>query len=81
VGRQRGTQRRRGPLTGVRAATHYRPMDLIGNLTEKCGISREQAEKVVEYITEHKDEVIEYLGKSDTAKGIADKVGLGKFFE
>jgi hypothetical protein len=56
-------------------------MDLVGRLTEKCGISREQAEQVVDFLKEHSDEVIEYLGKSDTAKNLADKVGLGKLFE
>jgi len=55
-------------------------VDLIARLTEKCGISREQAEKVVAYLKEHSDEVVEYLGNSDTVKDMADKVGLGKFF-
>ncbi|HTM22145.1 MAG TPA: hypothetical protein VL172_16610 [Kofleriaceae bacterium] len=56
-------------------------MDLIARLTEKCGISKEQAEKVVDYLKEHSDEVVEYLGKSDTVKGIAGKVGLGGLFD
>jgi hypothetical protein len=56
-------------------------MDFITNLTEKCGISREQAEKVVAYLKDHSDEVVEFLGKSDTVKDMAGKVGLGKFFE
>jgi hypothetical protein len=55
-------------------------MDFIARIAEKCGISHEQAEKVVAFMKDHSDEVIEFLGKNDTVKGIAGKVGLGGLF-
>ena len=56
-------------------------MEFVEKIAEKCGISKEQAEKVVAFMKEHSDEVIEYLGKNDTVKGMADKVGLGGLFD
>ena len=56
-------------------------MEFVEKIAEKCGISKEQAEKVVAFLKDHSDEVLEYLGKNDTVKGMADKVGLGGLFD
>ena len=52
--------------------------EFIEGMMTKCGLSKEKAEEVVEYIKANADKVPELLGKS----GIADKLpgGLGKLF-
>jgi len=52
--------------------------DLIEGLTEKVGIDKETAEKVVAFLKEHASEIPALLAKA----GLADKLpgGLGKLF-
>lgn len=49
--------------------------ELLSGLTEKVGIDKETAEKVIAFLKEHADEVPGWLAKA----GIADKLpgGLG----
>lgn len=52
--------------------------ELISGLTEKVGLDKETAEKVVAFLKENASEVPGWLAKA----GIADKLpgGLGKLF-
>ncbi len=52
--------------------------DIIEGLTEKVGIDKETAEKVVAFLKDHADEIPALLAKA----GLADKLpgGLGKLF-
>ncbi len=52
--------------------------DLINQLVSKTGISKDQAEKVVQFLKEHATELPKMLGQA----GIADKLsgGLGGMF-
>ncbi len=52
--------------------------DLIEGLTEKVGIDKETAEKVVAFLKENASEIPALLAKA----GLADKLpgGLGKLF-
>ena len=49
--------------------------DLINQLVSKTGISKEQAQQVVNFLKEHASEIPKWLGQS----GLADKLpgGLG----
>jgi len=49
--------------------------EMIGKLTEKVGIDRATAEKVVDFIKDHMDEIPGWLAQS----GLADRLpgGLG----
>ena len=53
--------------------------EFIEKLMTRVGLSREQAEKVVDVVKEHADEVPGWIASS----GIADKLpgGLGKYFK
>ena len=48
---------------------------LVNQLMAKVGLDREKAEKVVEFLKENAHKVPEWLGGSDLAKGLMDKLG------
>lgn len=50
--------------------------DLVAKLTEKVGLDPQMAQKVVDFLKEHADEIPGWLAKS----GLKDKLpgGLGK---
>jgi hypothetical protein len=52
--------------------------ELINGLTEKVGLDKETAEKVIAFLKEHADEVPGWLAKA----GLEDKLpgGIGKLF-
>jgi nucleoid DNA-binding protein len=54
---------------------------LVSQLASRVGISEAQAKQAVDFLMEHKDEVLKLLG-SDAAAAIKDKLpgGLGKLF-
>lgn len=51
---------------------------LISQIAAKVGISEEQAKQVVDFLVEHKDDIIKMLG-SDTVENLKSKIpgGLG----
>ncbi len=53
--------------------------EMISGLIAKTGISKEQAEKVVEFLKENAHKVPEWLGGTDVGQSIKDKLpgGLG----
>lgn len=51
--------------------------ELISGLISKVGLDKATAEKVVGFLKENATKVPQWLGSSDAAKGIAEKVGLG----
>jgi hypothetical protein len=56
-----------------------RAMDeFIAKMSEKVGIDKKTAEKVVDFLKEHADDVAKYV----TSSGVKDKLpgGLGKLF-
>lgn len=57
--------------------------DLIKGLMTKVGLSKEQAEKVADFLEENASKVPEWLGKSDTLKNLGKKLpgGLGDMFD
>jgi hypothetical protein len=52
--------------------------EFLAKMSEKCGIDKKTAEKVVAFLKDHADDVAEYVTKS----GMKDKLpgGLGKLF-
>jgi hypothetical protein len=56
--------------------------ELVNQLVAKVGIDKATAEKVVAFLKEHATEVPQWLGQSDIAKGVMDKLpgGLGGMF-
>jgi len=57
--------------------------DLIKGLMTKVGLSKDQAEKVANFLEENASKVPEWLGKSDTLKNIGKKLPgpLGDMFD
>ncbi|HEY8145070.1 MAG TPA: hypothetical protein VIG06_20460 [Kofleriaceae bacterium] len=57
--------------------------DLIKGLMTKVGLSKEQAEKVANFLEENASKVPEWLGKSDTLKNLGKKLPgpLGDMFD
>jgi len=57
--------------------------DLIKGLMTKVGLSKEQAEKVADFLQDNASKVPEWLGKSDTLKNLGKKLpgGLGDMFD
>jgi hypothetical protein len=57
--------------------------DMIKGLVEKVGLSEEQAHKVWDFLQENAHHVPEWLGKSDTLKGLSHKLPgkLGGIFD
>ena len=56
--------------------------DFVEGLIEKCGLSKEQAEKVVDYVQDNAPKVMEWLQSSGAAEKLKDALpgGLGKLF-
>lgn len=56
--------------------------DFVAKMSDKVGIDKSTAMKVVEFLKDHADEAVEYLQKSGIANklpgGLGDK--LGKLF-
>lgn len=52
--------------------------EIVSQMAEKVGISPEQAQQVVQFLMEHKDDILGFLG-SDALDSIKDKLpgGLG----
>lgn len=48
--------------------------DLVNQLVSKVGIDKASAEKVVAFLKEHATEIPKWLGESDVAKGVMDKL-------
>lgn len=57
--------------------------ELIKGLMTKVGLSKEQAEKVADFLEENAHKVPEWLGKSDTLKNLGKKLPgpLGDMFD
>jgi hypothetical protein len=57
--------------------------DLIKGLMTKVGLSKDQAEKVANFLEENASKVPEWLGTSDTLKNIGKKLPgpLGDMFD
>ena len=57
--------------------------DLIKGLMTKVGLSKEQAEKVADFLEENASKLPEWLGKSDTLKNLGKKLPgpLGDMFD
>ena len=57
--------------------------DRIKGLMTKVGLSKEQAEKVANFLEENASKVPEWLGKSDTLKNLGKKLPgpLGDMFD
>lgn len=57
--------------------------ELIKGLMSKVGLSKEQAEKVADFLEENAHKVPEWLGKSDTIKNLGKKLPgpLGDMFD
>jgi len=55
---------------------------IISGLVEKAGISKEQAEKVIEYLKEHSDDVLQWLQEKGALDAVKDKLpgGIGDLF-
>ena len=56
--------------------------DLVEGMIEKCGVNKEQAEKVVDYLQENAPKVLEWLQSSGAAEKVKDMLpgGIGKLF-
>lgn len=52
--------------------------EFVEGLMSKCGLSKEKAEQVVEYIKDNYDKVPELIGKSGVGKKLPG--GLDKLF-
>jgi hypothetical protein len=57
--------------------------ELIKGLMTKVGLSKEQAEKVADFLQDNASKVPEWLGKSDTLKNLGKKLPgpLGDMFD
>lgn len=57
--------------------------EMIEGLMTKCGLSKEKAEKVVDFLQENASKVPEWLGKSDALKNLGKKLPgpLGGMFD
>lgn len=57
--------------------------ELIKGLMTKVGLSKEQAEKVADFLEENASKVPEWLGKSDALKKLGQKLPgpLGDMFD
>ncbi|HEU5056141.1 MAG TPA: hypothetical protein VFU21_06435 [Kofleriaceae bacterium] len=57
--------------------------ELIKGLMTKVGLSKEQAEKVADFLEENASKIPEWLGKSDTLKNLGKKLPgpLGDMFD
>jgi hypothetical protein len=55
---------------------------IIEGLVEKVGISKEQADKVIEYLKENSGQVVEWLQEKGITDAVKDKLpgGLGGLF-
>ena len=55
--------------------------ELLNGLVAKCGIDKATAEKVIAFLKDNATKLPQWLAGNDTAKAIADKVGLGGFLK
>ncbi len=58
----------------------YEMEEFINGLVEKTGISKEQAEKVIDFLKEHAEDIPKMIGQNEFLHGLAEKLpgGIGE---